>query len=416
MKKPLQLLVLLLCISAINSLRAQLIPIDTSGGRYWEPVFSSVTVTSNVTFGSATNINNSTQVLKMDIYEPAGDTVSMRPVLVLAHGGSFIGGTKTDQDVVELCNRFAKKGYVCASIDYRLGIGFPIDSVNATKAVVRAVQDMKAAVRFFRRDFAENGNSYNIHPNYIFCGGSSAGAFTGLHLAYLDQLSEVPSWINISSLGGLDGNSGNPGYSHRVNGVINLCGALGDFNWLVPGDVPFVSLHGDNDQTVPYGTAMIYVLGFPIMVVDGSSSLASRASSISVQNPLHTWYGQDHAPYYGTSAPAIAHMDTTESFVKAFLRPLLVVPSSTSVTETETASNLIVYPNPSQGDFYIEFEDAGQHSVKAMLIDLSGRTVWQGSFSGNTLHVQAANLPKGAYFLHLVSDKGIFYSRKIAIQ
>ena len=44
-------------------------------------------------------------------------------------------------------------GYVTASIEYRLGM-FPIDSVNAIKAVLRATQDMKAAVRWFRQDAA----------------------------------------------------------------------------------------------------------------------------------------------------------------------------------------------------------------------------------------------------------------------
>jgi len=34
----------------------------------------------------------------------------VRPLIVWAHGGSFMGGTKNDGDVTSLCNHFAKRG------------------------------------------------------------------------------------------------------------------------------------------------------------------------------------------------------------------------------------------------------------------------------------------------------------------
>ena len=155
--------------------------VDTSGGRYWNEIFPSLTITTNVVYGSAVTFNQITDSLTLDIYEPVGDTVQQRPLIVFAHGGSFIFGTKTDPDMVQLCTRFAKMGYVCASINYRLGTGFPIDSVSAGRAMLRATQDMKAAVRFFRQNFAF-GNSYRIHPDYIFAGGAW-GAMATLILA-----------------------------------------------------------------------------------------------------------------------------------------------------------------------------------------------------------------------------------------
>ena len=88
----------------------------------------------------------------MDIYEPNGDTETARPLIIWAHGGSFIGGSKTDGDVVTLADKFVKKGYVFASINYRIGNDWPITQASATKAVVRAVQDMKASIRFFYKD------------------------------------------------------------------------------------------------------------------------------------------------------------------------------------------------------------------------------------------------------------------------
>src|SRR5262245_55691064 len=116
--------------------------IDTSGGRYWNDLFTNVTITNNINFGSAVTYTGTTQNLSMDVYEPSGDTVAMRPLLIFAHGGSFISGTRNDLDVTTLCTRFAKMGYVCATIDYRLGIGLPVDSIHAGKALLRAMQDM----------------------------------------------------------------------------------------------------------------------------------------------------------------------------------------------------------------------------------------------------------------------------------
>ena len=120
-------------------------------GRYASEVFPNHTLTSNITYGSNTTFSGANNSLKLDFYEPTGDTELNRPLIIWVHGGSFLGGSKTDPDMTALSQRFARKGYACASIDYRLGF-FPIDSANAVKAVVRAVQDLKAAIRFFYKD------------------------------------------------------------------------------------------------------------------------------------------------------------------------------------------------------------------------------------------------------------------------
>ena len=172
-------------------------------------------------------------------------------------------------------------------------MGFPINQANAQKAVWRATQDMKAAVRFFRKDAATT-NTYKTDPNFIFVGGYSAGAFMAVQYAYLDQSSEVPAAIDTTTLGGLEGNSGNPGYCSAINGVLNLAGAVGDTSWMQPGDEPMVTAQGDNDATVPYCTAMIYVSGFPIMVVSGGGTMHIRCFHQGIENPIHTYYGQDH--------------------------------------------------------------------------------------------------------------------------
>src|SRR5437868_4129666 len=91
-------------------------------GRYASDAFTTYTTTSGITYGQNVTYSGSTKILKLDLYQPTGDTASARPLIIWAHGGSFIGGTSTDADVVALSQRFAKKGYVCASINYRVGV------------------------------------------------------------------------------------------------------------------------------------------------------------------------------------------------------------------------------------------------------------------------------------------------------
>src|SRR5205085_5162516 len=87
---------------------------QTCSTRYDQEIFSSVNITSNVNYGSNTTAGGATQVLKLDVYEPDGDNLSVRPLIIWVHGGSFIAGTKNDIDVTSLCEHFAKRGYVCA--------------------------------------------------------------------------------------------------------------------------------------------------------------------------------------------------------------------------------------------------------------------------------------------------------------
>ena len=139
--------------------------VGCDGFRYLTPVFSAYTRTNNITYGSNINLQNQTQSLEMDIWEPTGDTEPLRPIIVLEHGGSFVGGDKGASDITLLADPLAKRGYVVASIEYRLGMaGLPFpgpDSIDASTSVWRAVADFKAAVRFLYKS-AQNGNPYRI--------------------------------------------------------------------------------------------------------------------------------------------------------------------------------------------------------------------------------------------------------------
>jgi poly(3-hydroxybutyrate) depolymerase len=396
-------------------------------GRYATDVFANYTTTSDITYGQNTSWNGSATTLKLDVYQPTGDTELARPLLIWVHGGSFIGGSKTDGDVVAFSQKFAKKGYVCASIDYRLGF-FPFDSANAVKAVVRATQDLKAAIRYFYKD-RQTSNTYKIDTTKIFIGGSSAGAITALHVAYLDNECEISDYLSpstITSLGGLEGNSGNPGYSTTVQGVINGCGALARYSWLETGDVPICSIHGTNDGTVKYNRGIVNP-GTPLMYLDGSRMVHERACAVGVENKFYTFPGAPHVPYAGNTA----YMDTTVNFIRdfligqmgctdailqpenaplesAYLYPINYCDGSpvdevciASINELSEVS-FKIFPNPASSVLNIQSDKSGDYDIT--IIDLMGRVVYTQNGINGAISVDLSGVKTGNYLVRLTQN------------
>lgn len=395
------------------------------GGRYTSQIFSADNTTSNIQYGTNVTYTGSSQNLLLDVYQPTGDTASVRPLILIAHGGSFIGGSKTGPDVVPLCHDFAKMGYVVASVEYRLGIsGFPLpgpDSTDATESVIRGVHDGKAAVRFFRKSAAQ-GNPYKVDTNQIYFAGVSAGAIIAIHMAYLDDMSEYPSFVDSTHAGlsgGLEGNSGNPGYSSEVNAIVNICGAIRDTAWIHPGDEPICSFHGTNDQTVPYGSAMIYLVGiYPMLQVDGSFSITARANQLGIENCFEIYEGQDHVPHTGSAQ----YYDTTMVIMRNFLAhfvcgiPLNCVYTPVGIEETSNKSDeILIYPNPANGEFSVQGSEFNLESAE--IYDMYGKLLFHHRQTTNNKQqtFNVSGLPSGIYFVQLKSDQKIS-THKISVQ
>lgn len=275
---------------------------DCDATRYrYTSAFESFDVSYDVEYGNAINTTGLSQSLVVDIYEPSGDDNTLRPLILLGHGGFFIGGDNDGPDVLALSQDLARMGYVVGSISYRLGVDNFLDISNAlVRSVWRAYHDGKAAVRFFRKTAEEDGNPWGIDPDRIYVGGVSAGAFIGLHMDYIDLDSEIPSQVDQSVPGmggGLEGESGNPGYSSEIAGVVNIAGAIKTVDFMSEDGMPLVSVHGDNDGTVPYGSGMILLSGVPITEVDGSQTIHEAAESLGVESCFTTLEGAGHAAH-----------------------------------------------------------------------------------------------------------------------
>jgi dienelactone hydrolase len=244
-------------------------PPGASPLRYRDQVFNSVSVTRDVQYGSAPDRAGNQVALKLDLYQPVGDTQTKRPVVIWVHGGSFCCGDKVAADMVDLSNTFAKLGYVSASINYRLLASSACDGNSVTAdcitAAFAAQHDAQAAVRWFRA----NAATYGVDPTRIGIGGSSAGAVTSVAVGVN---SEDP------------GDSGNPGFSSKVGGFMSLSGGLPPAyeSYINRGDAPGLFFHGTADSVVPYQWAV------------GTATAMLKAG---VGALLETLDGAGHVPY-----------------------------------------------------------------------------------------------------------------------
>ena len=400
----------------VNSIYAQ-----CDGLRYESFVFDSVTVTSDVIYGSNTNIFEFEEELGLDVYEPYDDSLNLRPLIIFAHGGAFILGDKADPQMVLIGSDYARMGYVTASINYRLGftqnplIDQP-DSADALATVVRATHDLRAAVRYFRKDVVENDNQFGIDTNNIFLAGFSAGGFMVLHHAYLDTEEEWPTFEPevIGVDGGIEGNSGSPGYSSAFKAGLNVAGAIGDTAWIQAGDEPLMSTHGTDDEIVPYGDDTLSFSVGPINIdiarVFGSSVIHTRMDEMMIDNCFFSWEGQGHVPeselgpYYDTTF--VRSKNFFASFVcgEEFNCDYEDIVSSVADL-ADKGLNIKVYPNPFDQFLILE----GLEKYKAMnirLIDRQGRIIYQWNDPASN-RLDLSFVESGFYILQMTTGRNV---------
>jgi acetyl esterase/lipase len=122
-----------------------------------------VQLTKDIEFGKAGE-----HCLKLDLYRPAKLDKPV-PGLIFIHGGAWKGGTKDMYRPYAV--QYAQKGYVAASISYRLSSVAPFPA---------AVEDAKCAVRWMRA----GADKYGVDPNHICVLGGSAGGHLAMMVAY----------------------------------------------------------------------------------------------------------------------------------------------------------------------------------------------------------------------------------------
>lgn len=205
--------------------------------------------------------------LLLDIYVPdtTADSDEPLPLIVWIHGGAWRAGNKKNCPPL----RFTDKGFVAASISYRLSQEAPFPA---------QIEDCKAAIRWLRA----NAVKYRIDPDRIGVWGSSAGghlvALLGTsgdveqlesehqHQEQSSRVQAVCDFFGPTDFLRMDADSlpGGPiqhdaadsPESMLVGGPIqentNKVARANPITYVSPEDPPFLIVHGDKDPLVPW--------------------------------------------------------------------------------------------------------------------------------------------------------------------
>ncbi len=249
-----------------------------AGQRFKDEVFAEVRVTKDILYQSRRGIGRDGQGLRLDLFEPEGDTLGARPLMVWVHGGGFYRGGKGDEWMTALAGHFARCGFVCASIEYRLLLsdnGEWLEPDKLRRAAAAGTDDALASLCFL----VAEAKRYRIDPARVILGGGSAGAFISLQAA----AGGTKAWCGAT-----------------VRAVIDFWGGLVDVASMKPGFPPLLIIHGDQDRTVPFAAA---------------KRLAARASETGVACVLRPIEGEGHAPW--------EHLKTYLVWVHEFLGRVL---------------------------------------------------------------------------------------------
>lgn len=316
--------------------------------RYLDEVFTNVNETKGVKFSTqvpqpkagggwyeslvgmpinAKEHSTSDRNLYMDIFKPDGDNNTNRPVLIVCFGGGFVAGDRNLGDIRALAISMAKRGYVTAAIDYRLGMNI-FDEGASLRAVYRGIQDGRSAIRYFRA----NAASLGVDPNQIFIAGHSAGAFIAVQTAYLDKDGERPastrnssyrwgSWFgsstyNVPDQGCLDCEGDNKHVSGAANAIVSFAGAIGFLEHIEgSNDIPNVMFHSSDDGTVPYDSGQPFgsisglVVGFDLPIAYGSSRIDTRAAQVNAPKAFYSYSNRGHDVHVNGSTRSNLHSD-----------------------------------------------------------------------------------------------------------
>jgi para-nitrobenzyl esterase len=205
--------------------------------RYRDEVFKRVTVTRDIVYGSAP-VNGQPQDLTLDLYQPKGDDATKRPVIIWVHGGGFCCGDKAEGPSPDDAREFAHRGYVTASINYRLLVPDGCTGGNGVtaecySAAIEDTHDAQAAVRWMRA----NASSYKLDKRRIAIGGESAGAIVS---------------CGVAAMSASPGDSGNPGPSSAVGAFVSISGGIPGGLFVDSNTAPGILFASVDDPIVPY--------------------------------------------------------------------------------------------------------------------------------------------------------------------
>ena len=240
---------------------------------------SDIKIENDIPFGETVNFKGEKETLLLDIYSPQNRVQKKQTVIFWMHGGGFrYGNDKSQKYIVEMAKRFARRGYVCVSVNYRVREN-PRDDQTGT--INDALQDAMTGLNWVR----ENSKKLGIDKNKIVMGGGSAGGILGNNFCYREG-SKNEKWDK-----------------KGIVAFINLWGSP-DESWgsfeIDKNDPPTIIVHGTEDESVPY---------------ENSKIIVQKLKAAGVKNQLITIEGAGHTP--------AQYMDDFEVKIASFLSEII---------------------------------------------------------------------------------------------
>jgi len=407
-KKSYSIFLIVACLLFPATLLAQI------GSRYASPVFGDVTTTTEIPFSSVVGEDQILPTtLYLDFYEPFGDTLSARPLVITVFGGAFVAGNRDWSDMVEYCTRFAKHGYAAASIDYRLLPILSISSGSLIRDAYMASQDVSSAIRYFKAYCQE----YRIDTNNIFLLGNSAGSIATLNEIFMSDEERPDVTFDFPDLGPINssGELEYAGFSSKVAGAVAQWGGVLDVDVIdVDEYVPLCMIHGTADNVVPFDSGYCYSsLPLPIFpYMYGSYAIANHLSDLGIEDyEFHPFEGEQHNFYSTENGNLIMEkFDQCFNIARDFLYNHLDSHLTTGVSHYET-DNVKIYPNPASDVLFVEVK-GGERVANVTLCDMQGRIVKECDASP----VYLDRLPSGVYAVHVKDSVGRKFIQKVVVK
>jgi acetyl esterase/lipase len=395
--------------------------------------------------------------LTVDIYVPRNDGSVRRPLLILLHGGDFldslitqqtdsrrpIPGTPNDLWLAEMAKRMAAKGYLVAIPSYR----WVWDNTQNTQeglqreyynAIWRAQQDLRACIRYFKKDAVSTNSIYRADTNRIAAGGSGSGAMTAIVAQALlnpNIVSQFPfnRLINYSAEGNADGviprirvagsslDDTYLKYSSGVATLLSLSGGVPDTAFIYKGMPPILAIHGAFDKRY---NPNLDSLSIPQMrrflPLAGGKALIQKAlqegNQINLNLPplprdtfpglywvdsvgyeFYNWY--DSGMAVSEVAAAKNHLTWAVNWLTARLCVTLGLDACKIALSRENDASLPntiqVYPNPTPDKIQLIVHS----TINIAITNSFGQIFDTYKFHSGTHAIELSNYPAGLYFI-----------------
>ena len=440
-KKVFKICILALCIqlssARINAQSHLCITNRFAQNNVFEP--SVIKKDSNLVYAVARSFSGLHDSLKLDVYFPdtLQDPLKKRPLIVFVHGGAFYGGSRFDMNYH--CMEMARRGFVTATITYRLGWNCPTMPLYCTDqcfasgfqlAQYRATQDARAALRYL----VHLASRWSIDTSFIAIGGISAGGITSLETAFWTQ-TEADSYVPQAKeqLGLLDTSGNSFPADYTIKAVINSCGAINDTG-VMNERIPVISFHDAGDCVVPFQRGRVLGCGdcltYPLH--DGPYRIYKKQQLMQVCSQVH-WIPFNGVPWPFQDHHCVYSQDILIQRSACFLKGLMCRSCSSSDNNNFNGSipscselgnptsvqpmnkgmiqDLRIYPAAAKDEWQLQFRVNQSGQVQFSVYDVSGKLVVQKpakrlGVGWHNATVRIAGQSSGIYFLNVRTSNG----------